>query len=306
MDFVHVQVINLDRSKDRWENINSWEHGFKDFNRFTAIDANNIDYINSDKISLRTKLYIKGKIKRAFFDIDNIGAIGCALSHYNVLKNFHDNTSLGDYLLVFEDDINLNDILVKEYSSKVKEELDKIKDKNWDLWLLGIHERIAGFTIGSDKRPWKDETIPEIEISDSLKNPLTFSLKEEPEYTDVRQFLGAHAIIYKRESIAKILNSFFPIDLHYDAYLSFLAQKGDIKIIHKTDFNLSQNSSYEGTIDHGNLNISLLNQSDYIYKILFLILIVIIIIILFYFLYNYRYVLIRNFSNKTGKYFLHN
>lgn len=303
MDFVHVQVINLDRSKDRWKNISEWEHGFKEFNRFSAIDANNIDYINSDKISLRTKLYIKDKVKRAFFDIDNIGAIGCALSHYNVLKNFYDDTSLGEYLLVFEDDLNLNDNLSRNYSSKVKEELDKIKHKNWDLWLLGIHERIAGFTVGSDKKPWKDEVIPMLEVSDSLKNPLSFNLNEDPEYTDIRQFLGAHAIIYRRESIPKILNSFFPIDLHYDAYLSFLAQKGDIRIIHRTDFNLSQNSSYEGTIDHGNLNISLLNQSDYIYKILFLILIVIIIIFLLYFLYNYRYVLIRNFSSKTRKIF---
>ena len=43
MDFVHVQVINLDRSIDRWNTIKNWEHGFLDFNRFSAIDAKDID-----------------------------------------------------------------------------------------------------------------------------------------------------------------------------------------------------------------------------------------------------------------------
>lgn len=298
MDFVHVQVINLDRSIDRWNTIKNWEHGFLDFNRFSAIDAKDIDYMNSDQISLRTKLYVKGNIKRAFFDINSIGAIGCALSHYNVLKNFYDNPTLGEYLLTFEDDLNISS--VDDYANKVKIELEKIKDKDWDVWLLGVHERMAGFTMGRDDKVWEDFNN-EVEISDTLKNPISFSLSEEPEYVDVRQFLGAHAIIYKRESIPKILANFFPIDLHYDAYLSFLAQKKDIRIIHKTNFNLTQNNSYEGTIDHANFNISLLSQTDCWYKIIFLVLIIIIII---YFLLKYFLIQpIRNFSMQSRKYF---
>jgi GR25 family glycosyltransferase involved in LPS biosynthesis len=283
---MHVQVINLDRSKDRWETINAWKHGFTDFNRLSAIEGKDIDYMNSDKISLKTKLYIKGNIKRAFFDINSIGAIGCALSHYKGLKDFYDNPELGEYLLMLEDDLNLDETTIN-YADQVNKELSLIKDKNWDVWILGMHERIAGFTVGKDNVPWSDISTDEVEIANSLKNPISFKLSAEPEYTDVRQFLGAQAIIYRRQVIPKILESFFPIDLHYDAYLSFLAQKKDIRIIHKPTFNLKQNSSYEGTISHENFNISLLGQQDYYYKIFFLILVVIIITVLIYFVFKY-------------------
>lgn len=290
MDSIHVQVINLDRSKDRWQNINTWKHGFTDFNRLSAIEGKNIDYMKSDKISLRTKLYIKGNIKRGFFDINSIGAIGCALSHYKGLKDFYDDPELGDYLLMFEDDLSLDETTTN-YAKQVDKELSLIKDKKWDVWILGMHERIAGFTVGKDNIPWSDEFNNEVEISNSLKNPISFKLSQEPEYVDVRQFLGAQAIIYRRQSIPKILESFFPIDLHYDAYLSFLAQKKDIRIIHKPTFNLKQNSSYEGTINHENFNISLLGQGDYYYKIFFLILVIIIMVVLTYFIFKH---LLRN------------
>jgi len=286
MDFVHVQVINLDRSEDRWQNIKSWKHGFTDFNRLSAIEGKDIDYMNSDKISLRTKLYIKGNIKRAFFDINSIGAIGCALSHYKGLKDFYDNPELGEYLLMLEDDLDLDETTIN-YADQVNKELSLIKNKNWDVWILGMHERIAGFTVGKHNVPWSDISTEEVEIANSLKNPISFKVSAEPEYTDVRQFLGAQAIIYRRQAIPKILESFFPIDLHYDAYLSFLAQKKDIRIIHKPTFNLKQNSSYEGTISHENFNISLLGQQDYYYKIFFLFLVVIIIIVLIYFVFKY-------------------
>src|SRR5258706_859908 len=103
----HVQVINLDRSKDRWSEIEAWNHGFSDFNRFSAIDASKLDYLNSEYISPRTKLFIEGNIKRSFHDIDSIGAIGCSLSYYTLLKRFYDDPTKGEYLLIFEDDLKL-------------------------------------------------------------------------------------------------------------------------------------------------------------------------------------------------------
>jgi GR25 family glycosyltransferase involved in LPS biosynthesis len=284
-DKIHVQVINLDRSIERWEAISKWRHNFKDFNRFSAIDARTYDYLNSDKVSLRTKLYIKGNIKRAYHDINSVGAIGCSLSWYSVLKNFYDDINGKEYLLVFEDDLNLDkfNTQVKTYAEEVVEELAKLPN-GWDLWLLGLHPKRMGFSIGREYTEWESNTLPTTEPSFTLTNPLSFDVSAEPEYAEVKQFLGTHAILFKRESIPKVLKSFFPIEMHYDAYLSFLAQKGDIRIICKPSFSLEQNGSFEGTIAHEIFTPALLNQGDVWYKILFLLLVIVMIILIVWWL----------------------
>lgn len=292
MDSIHVEVINLDRCVDRWEKIQQWNHGFVDFNRHSAFDASkDFDYLNSDKISLRTKLLIKGRVKRSYYDIDSVAAIGCSLSHYTILKNFYDNKALGDYLLTFEDDLNLDRFKEekKTYAEELQEEFNLLpKDNSWDLWILGKHERVKGFAMGQDQVPWLEEKITKVEVSSALTNPLSFGIDKDNEYKDVRSFLGAQAIIYKRESIPKILDAFFPIDLHYDSFLAFLAQKGDIRIIHKPSFNITQSWEFTSTINHSVLNTSLINQGDVWYKIFFFVFLIIMLVYIIYYCIRYR------------------
>ena len=296
----HVQVINLDRCQDRWREIETWDHGFTDFNRFSAIDAKKLDYLNRDDISVRTKLFIQGKVKRSFHDIDVIGAIGCSLSYYTILSNFMQDPSKGEYLLILEDDLDLsrfkqrllhdkhredresnNDSMeYKTYAQEIEEELAKLPSTDWDIWILGKHTTIAGIAMAHDVEPWQENSTPEAQASLTLKMPINTSdgVESSCEYTNVKQFLGSQAIVYKRSAIPKILASFLPIEVHYDSYLSFLAQLGKIRIIHKPSFNLAQNMSFGSTINHTDLSVALLNQTDWWYKIFFYIVITLILL----------------------------
>jgi GR25 family glycosyltransferase involved in LPS biosynthesis len=298
---IHVEVINLQRSKDRWQAIQKWNHGFTDFNRFDAIDASQLQYVDDLRISLKTKLYIKANAKRSFQDINSIGAIGCSLSWETILRNFY-NTKGKDYLLVLEDDIDLSLYMNtgKTFAETLYEEIEKLPSEDWDLFLLGGSRSTLGFSVGKDYIPWEANKTSTFDVSSTLTNPYSFNMEGVSEYVRVKQFLGTHAILIKREAIPKLLKEFFPIEIHIDSYISFLAQKGDIKIIHKPSFSLYQNSSWEGTIGHESNSISLLNQSDHWYKIFFFVLLIILLFYIIYYFIRYKvYIYCRNITCGT-------
>jgi GR25 family glycosyltransferase involved in LPS biosynthesis len=263
VDKFSVRVINLDRSKDRWSFIRNWNHSFTDFDRFEATDGRKLDYINDDRVSLRTKLAVKGKVKRAFADIDTVGALACSISHHNAMQDFYSNSNK-DYLIIFEDDINYDKFKNKgnNYSKQLLEEFNKLPSDDWDIWLLGMQSSRKGFSTCTDYEQWIPGLTSQINPSVKLTNPFSFSLQSDPEYADVKSFLGCHAILFKREAIPKILKNFYPIEAHYDAYLSYLAQKGDIRIIYKPSFHLDQNNNFMSDINSRTVNVGLLNQED--------------------------------------------
>ena len=93
-----VYVINLERDKDRWENVQNEmkKVGITNYHRWDAIDGKKID--NSD-------LYKYG-ITQSLIDKQGKGIASCAASHVSLLKHISDN-NLG-WTLILEDDIHFH------------------------------------------------------------------------------------------------------------------------------------------------------------------------------------------------------
>lgn len=118
----NIYVINLDRSKDRLNNIskNFSEYGVK-FNRYSAVDGKKLD---SETINQSSTMLCKTLLC-------NHGIIGCAMSHLNLWKKLSSDDKT-NYYIIFEDDAIINENFKNTVS-----EIDKIKDQlNFDILSL--------------------------------------------------------------------------------------------------------------------------------------------------------------------------
>ena len=121
-----IYYINLDKCKKRKEYFNKTTAKIKEIypnynvNRFNAINGINIDKNQIDNIHNICK---KKKLKTL-----KPGQIGCFLSHYNIWEK----KNIDKYLLILEDDININiNIINKLYNIFPELPYD------WDILLLG-------------------------------------------------------------------------------------------------------------------------------------------------------------------------
>jgi GR25 family glycosyltransferase involved in LPS biosynthesis len=125
--FDKIYCLNLDRRKDRWDKV-SKEFSRLSINieRFSAIDGDNIP--DSHLTFLNTKLDEKSASDSG--DIENKYALGCLLSHLEIIKD----AKLNGYkkILVFEDDV----ILSKDFIQEVR----IIKKFDWKLFYLGASQ----------------------------------------------------------------------------------------------------------------------------------------------------------------------
>jgi GR25 family glycosyltransferase involved in LPS biosynthesis len=119
--FIPVYIINLDRSKDRWEKIvKQCEKENINYYRIEAIDGMKID--RNEYKSILHKKNMK----------DN--TIACFLSHMKSLKTFLE--SIDNYAVILEDDV----IIQKDFNKKIKTIFEELKEKNQnkiDLIFLG-------------------------------------------------------------------------------------------------------------------------------------------------------------------------
>jgi len=89
---VDIFIINLRRSVDRKQRI------LKEVNKYKINNVNFIDAIDGKNIPGDMK-YINND------DSLSSGELGCTLSHLKAIKNYHDNYSHKDYVMICEDDI---------------------------------------------------------------------------------------------------------------------------------------------------------------------------------------------------------
>lgn len=96
-DNIETFIINLDERKDRWNKIllELNKINLHNFNRFSAIKINNINYKNYNLINPN-----KAWKKNNFEYIKS--ASGCKLSHLEILKKYKDCDK--DYIMIIEDD----------------------------------------------------------------------------------------------------------------------------------------------------------------------------------------------------------
>ena len=132
-----IYYINLDRRPDRNENIKN-EINKINFNgpveRIPAVNGIELDIHNlSDEL-------IKPEGKKDAMDkngglyyIMTPGAIGCALSHYNVATKIIEEMSDTDYVLILEDDVILED----DFMNKLNKYMQEMPP--FDILLIGYH-----------------------------------------------------------------------------------------------------------------------------------------------------------------------
>ena len=170
-----ILMINLDRSPERLEFQKKQfeEHGLQ-FERFPAVDGrkDNSELLNSIKLSDK-------------WDILKNGAIGCALSHYLILKKMVDENI--DNIIVFEDDVILCEQFITTFNEYYNQD-----DLNYDIIYLG-----SQFCFEKDY--------------DEIKNNIKIN--------DIGTFT-THAIIYTKkmaEKILKVINEtgLYAIDIIY-------------------------------------------------------------------------------------------
>lgn len=111
--FDHIYCLNLDRKPEKWNNIKKKCNDLSiDITRFSAVDGNNIPNSTLKK-----------------YDKINKYAVGCLLSHYNIIKDAQKNNY--ERVLILEDDV----LFCNDFNKKFNEFISKVG--NWKLLYLG-------------------------------------------------------------------------------------------------------------------------------------------------------------------------
>jgi len=125
--FDRIFIINLDKRVDRWNKIILQLEQLKinNYERFSAIIPD-IDNINKKYFNNFT--YPKShKVTKQYY----IGAIGCKLSHYNIVKLCKQRNYKN--VLILEDDVILN----SNIDNRFRKIIQNNKDIDWDMLYLG-------------------------------------------------------------------------------------------------------------------------------------------------------------------------
>jgi glycosyl transferase family 25 len=225
---IPILVISLDRRPDRWAQF--MERATKAnirpdrIVRLSAVDATTFDAVQHPSVSLLTAHNIKNKVRRAHYEIDSAGAVGCSLSHFKAWE--YTQNSRSDAIIVFEDDSNIP-VDFNERLATIVAELPE----SWDLitfyntlFARGVHGCSPNPEIVAS--PWQSCT----------------------------SLMGTHAYMVSRRGAKRLLARAYPIELHMDAYFAFMSRVGDIQMIWHPDMQIVPDFS-DSDIDHGGQDI---------------------------------------------------
>ena len=191
-----INVINLVKNKEKLETF--FDYYYKsdlsnnELNVYPAVIGKDLDlmkYVSSS--TYNNIIMTETNNSREDHTKFTRGAVGCYLSHLNIIKKIAKSNK--DYGIIFEDDARIHphfyEILIKK--------LKKIPD-DWDILLLG--------SICMDGIYYDD-------------------------YVDVNDFYGTECYIIKKESAIKLVPILDKlINVQYDAKLEKLNKNQDIKI----------------------------------------------------------------------------
>lgn len=200
---IDLTIINLKRRDDRKKFMKDKLDyiGIKNYQFFEAVDG--LTLSPDDK---RLHLFDKKNIFRS-----SKGVIGCALSHYTIIKDLA--YGYRDQLLILEDDVNF----ANNFKEKLESVLESGKDLDYDIIYLGY---------SSTNRALKDN-----------ENTPTIALYDQTKTKAVGGFFG---YIMTRSGAKKLMSLFlqrgisWPIDNY--CYTDFLLEKHlpDMKIYYTT------------------------------------------------------------------------
>lgn len=192
--FHKIYYINLDRRKDRREHM---ETELKKINfkgkieRVEGIDGKklNRDNITSELITSKAVEDAYNPTLNAFGGEMTLGAIGCALSHYNCYVKVINECNDDEYVLILEDDITFEDNFLYKYKQYIK------RIPTFDFLLVGFANYITYPTTHPD-----------------------------PLYYKIYKSYGLYGYVINKKA-AKLFISVFPLSLQIDSLLYTVYKK---------------------------------------------------------------------------------
>ena len=198
----NVYVINLSETKEgknRWKIISKHKEFKNKIIRIPGIYGKTYNYEKEIDKGIITRQWDYGKWKydKSFFINMSSGEIGVSLSHYYLwkrLSEMEDEKSRMRYHLILEDDAIKT---CGNFQNKIKFYMNKLPD-DWDIFLLGyfLHQGNDGYLVNKH-------------------------------ISRVKTFVLCHAYII-RESSAKKLLKYLPIDMPLDSWMSKHSDKINI------------------------------------------------------------------------------
>lgn len=246
-----VYLINLDRSKDRLKNadiqLKNLGGIFSNYKRISGIDGSILtdDYIKS--ITTPYAYYYLKNPRERHYQIDKIGAIGCALSHRNVWKDMIDNNYTN--VIIFEDDFQIDDkYFITDYINNLSTDA-KIAYFSY----LPLTE--CRFIKVNDY--WK--TTNNLDISSTASYFINIELAKE---------------LYKYSSL---------IDTHIDYYINYYCISNNVPRYYSLNKLINQNTKYESLINHeSSIKIFIIQELTNPYYLIILLLIIVYCTIMIY------------------------
>lgn len=226
-DVSKIFVINLQRRPDRLQYFTSNYKLDFPYEIFNAVDGKQIimqDLIDNNVLGLEGIRSLNTRKRKYHYELTNLGAVGCYLSHYYIWKYIIDNDLNQDNYLIFEDDSELSDIDIN--LGELNYRISKLP-KDWDMYLL-----ISPLLCYNKKK-----------YSDSIYK--------------VDRFFCTHAYVINKKGIMKIFNTgtIFPINQQIDSYLGELSIDYDLNIyVHNGNYNYYPQRNLSTDIQNTNEN----------------------------------------------------
>jgi GR25 family glycosyltransferase involved in LPS biosynthesis len=219
---IQMVCISLDRRPDRWSKFKQYTDiaGIQVMH-LPAVDAKEFDAVTHPSVSLLTAHNIKYKVRRAHYEIDTGGAVGASLSHFKAWNYLV--SSNAPALIVFEDDA----IIPADFSRRLSQVVAELPAE-WDLITFYNTEYLTSRGCSPDPK-----TAP-------LQNCIGL--------------MGAHAYMISRRGAQRLLARAYPVELHVDAYIAFMARLGHISMLWNPCMQVMQPFD-DSDIAHGNTRI---------------------------------------------------
>jgi len=218
---IPINVISLDRRPDRWELFRerAAAAGILDkAQKLSAVDAKGFIAHEHPGVSLMTAYNIKNKVRRSHQEIDHAGAIGCSLSHFKAWGNLLNSSAPA--LIIFEDDADVP----KDFLVRISRLLSELPDE-WDM--ITFNNTLLANGTGSCK-----------------------PLPSQEHWSACYNLMGSHAYMVSKRGAQKLLAKAYPIEMHIDAYMAFMARMGHISMLWNPV--LQVNQAYDDSdIPHG-------------------------------------------------------
>jgi GR25 family glycosyltransferase involved in LPS biosynthesis len=224
LEEIPIVVISLDRRPDRWAAFTekATAAGLRDkAQRLSAVDAKEFVAHEHPAVSLLTAHNIKKGSRRAHHEIDRAGAVGCSLSHFKAWSFLQ--SSSAPALIIFEDDTTIP-VDFKERAAKL---------------------------LSEDMPAWDVVTFYNTPYEGGMTGctPIAGS-----KWSNCTSLMGAHAYMISRRGADRLLARAYPIEMHVDAYLAFMARMGHVVMLWNPLLQIEQDMR-DSDINHGDEDI---------------------------------------------------